>query len=298
MLIVPQATIDISSTNVPNYDTALDIYVVEDSKVYNTEDETQYGDTIWKCLKNDTVDVTPGTDSLVWSAQSKTNKYRCFDAFMSSSTKNNNSIYYKFNIGDVDTVALFGLNAQSVRVVIKDADGNTQYDETVQTLSRYVTNWYDWTYTKAKEKKSIHFRNLPMIYNATMEITIDNTGTTAECSHMVFGTSMDIGITLLNPSPIVSVRNIIPKTKDSKGVVTTTNSMTYKRVVANVLVENDLIDDIQIQLDILNAQACLFLADEREEGFSSLSIFGLFKDFDIPIGYQKSVYQIEIEGVV
>ncbi len=298
MLIVPQSPIDIVETNVPEYETNIDIYIPENNKVYNKDAETQYGDTIYKCMKDGTTGIEPGTNSLIWYPQSKTNRHRIFDAKMSSGTSNLNSIQYKFNVGDVDTVAFFGLNAKSVRVIIRDANDNILYEQTRETIIRFVTNWYDWTYTKAKERKAAHFRNLPMVYNATMEVIIDNAETTATCTHIAFGTSTDIGITLLNPSPIVSVRNIIPKTKNDKGVVITDKSMTYKRVVANVLVSNDLIDEIQEQLDLLNAQVCLFIADEREEGYASLLIFGLYKDFDIPIGYEKSIYQIEIEGVV
>ncbi len=298
MLIVPQTNIDIVSSNVPDVEVGIEEYNPNENKTYNLDDEVQYKDTIYKCLKDNTSNTVPGTNSLIWSAQSKTNKYRMFDAFMSSGTSNANSIQYKFNVGDVDTVAFFGLVAQSVRVIIKDANENILYDKKIETSVRHATNWYDWTYIKPKERKALHFRGLPMVYNATMEIIINNGSSIAECTHLAFGTSMDLGITLLNPSPIVSVRNIIPKTKNDKGIVLTSKSLTYRRVVANVMIENELIDEVQDQLDLLNAEACLFIADEREQGYASLLIFGLYKDFDIPIGYEKSVYQIEIEGVV
>lgn len=298
MLIVPQSPIDIVETNVPEYETNIDIYIPENNKVYNKDDETQYGDTIYKCMKDGTTGIEPGTNSLIWYPQSKTNRHRIFDAKMSSGTSNLNSIQYKFNVGDVDTVAFFGLVAQSVRVIIRSADTTVMYDRTIQTHTRYAANWYDWTYVKAQQKKAIHFLNMPMIYNATMEVIIDNGQSIAECSHLAFGTSRDFGITLREPAPIVSVRNIIPKTKNEKGVIITDNSMTYKRIVANVLLKNQNLDEIIEQIKLLNAEAMLFLADEREEGFASLLEFGYFKDFDMPIGLETTVYQIEIEGVV
>ncbi|MGE4517321.1 MAG: hypothetical protein AB7D96_10720 [Arcobacteraceae bacterium] len=297
MLIAPQTDILIVGSNVPEYESGIHIYSEEPTKVFVVDEETQHGDTVWKCLKANTSNIEPGSNSLYWKATRKTNRHKLFDPRRSYATTNPQTIEYTLTVGDVDTVAFLGIDAETIRVVIKDYDGVVRYDHTIEAKNRNVSNWYDWTYVKARQRPAVHFTNLPMIFNATMEITIDNNQADARCTHMAFGTSMDLGITLIDPSPTIGTRNIIPKTKEADGSVKTDNSLTYKRITAYVMVENKRVDDVYEQVDVLNGTPCLFIVDEREKGFASLLAFGFFKDFDIPIGYQKSVYQIEIEGV-
>ena len=297
MLIAPQATIDIKSTNVSEYEADIDVYDELASKVYAVDELTQLGDTVWKCLKATTQDITPGTNNLIWKAERKTNRYKIFDPRRSYSTINAQSIKYTLNVGDVDTVAFFGIQAKFIKIVVKDANGDERYNHTIEATVRPVSNWYDWTYVKAQRRAAVHFTKLPMIYNATMEVTIDNDLADAKCTHMAFGTSMDWGITLINPSPTLGTRNLISKSKESDGSVKTDNSLTWKRITANVLVDNERVDSVFELVEIYNGVPCLFIVDEREKGFSSLLVYGFFKDFDIPIGYQMSEYQIEIEGV-
>ncbi len=295
MLVVPKDEVIITSSNVPDIESGITVYAVGS---YNLGDIVQMGEDVFESLKADNTD-TPivGKTSLSWKFVRKTNKYLMWDSFMNTSTSFENEIIYELTTNDVDIVALFGLQAKTVRIeLIKN--GITLYDQTKDTYKRNVLNWTEWTTQRPKFKRKIYFKNIPFSYAATLRITISNPNSIAMCSHCTFGVSKDTGITLLDPLPTSSIRNIISKEKQADGSVLTSNSMTYDRVVLNVLIPSEMVSETQDFFKEYTVEPLLIIGDEREDGMDSLCTFGIYKDFDVPIGAEYSQYQIEIEGLI
>jgi hypothetical protein len=299
MLVVPKQGVIIIESNVPEIDTDFDVW--DAGTNYNTGDFVQVVEnhTIYRSVAIDgNIGNDPRDDEFSenWVSYGNTNYKKAFDPKRSTKCKNTDSIYYKFLISDVDSLALIGIQAKTVNIkVTNNLTATVIYDEDFETLDRDVYDWHDWTYAVSEYKNSI-FTKLPMAFDAFLEITLENTGGIAEVGHIAFGRSLNIGLALIKPEPVASIRNIASKTKDVFGDNVTELSVTYKRMIVNVILNSISIDKVQNRLEKLNGIPCLFVADERVDGFSSLIIYGLHKDFDLPIGLTMSQYQLEIEG--
>lgn len=297
MYIVVPEPVEVISSNVPTIEAGIAVFTTGQN--YDLGVEVQKGEDIFESLKANNTDAPIAqTTSLSWEYKRKTNYKRMFDSSMTSYTSNDIEISYDLRTNDIDIVSFFGLEATSVKVELYGY-GNTQlYSKEIELYTRAVTDWQNWTIARPEFRKTAFFRDIPFTWNGTLKITISNLNGLAKCSHCTFGMSKDLGITLADPKPISSIRNVISKEKQADGSVITENSMTYKRVVANVLLDTSRASEVQNILEQYSITPSLFVADEREGGIDCLLVFGIYKDFDMPIGLENTEYQLEIEGVI
>lgn len=297
MYVVVPEPVTIKSSNVPAIENGIPVWATGQS--YALGVEVQKGEDIFESLKADNTDI-PLAESMTlsWAYKRKTNYKRMFDSSTTSYTENLITITKELITNDVDIIAFFGLEATSIKVELHGYNNTLLYEKEIPLYTRPVTNWANWTTSRAEFRRTAFFRDIPFVYNGTLKFTITNLNGFARCSHCVFGMSRDLGVTLTNPKPISSIRNIIDKSRQSDGSIKTENSMTYKRVVANVLLDTSKADEVQNFLELYTVTPSLFVADEREGGIKCLLIFGIYKDFDMPIGLDDTEYQLEIEGVI
>jgi len=295
MLIVPRDEVNIIYSNIPEIDPNIEIY--DETKTYSLDDIVQHQGYIYESIKEDNRDEPLlNSNSLSWMKISRTNKYKMFDDKLSTSTSFKDILIYEFIADDVDTICFFNLVAKNVKVEIYSYD-ELVYTKEESTYIRYVSNWWEWTVQKAKQKTIIYFNELPSFYNAKLKVTIQNLNSIASCSSLVFGKSLDFGFTLIEPKPISSIRNLISKNKQKDGSVKIETSKTYKRVVLTVLIDVLRVDEFQQFLEKHSIEPMLFIS-ERQDNLEALIVFGFFKDFEQAIGLNFSQYQIEIEGIV
>lgn len=295
-IVVPEPVI-IKSSNIPVVEDSIPVFVT--GQTYNLGIEVQKGEDIFESLKDDNSDIPVAqTTSLSWQYKRKTNYKRMFDDSMTSFTSNDGEIYYELRTNDIDIVSFFGLVATSVKVELYGYENTQLYSKEIELYTRVVADWQSWTIARPEFKKTAFFRDIPFAWDGILKITIFNLNGIAQCSHCVFGMSKDLGITLADPKPISSIRNLISKEKQADGSILTANSMTYKRVVANVLLDTSRASEVQNILEEYTVTPSLFVADEREGGIDCLLVFGIYKDFDMPIGLENTEYQLEIEGVI
>lgn len=242
-------------------------------------------------------DVNPVTGKgTYWFDIEATNYFKAFDELGSSVCSNIDSIYYKFQTSDVDILYLKNIEALSVRVVVTDtASGIVIQDETVDTTSRDVYDWFDWTYSKVEYDSSFYI-NLQMAYETTLEIYIENTNSTASVGHIAFGTGVDVGLTLADPQPTVTHRGVTSKTRDEFGNIVTRRKARYKRMTINCIIDSLSVDIIENRLEKFVDIPLIVVGDERDGGYKSLVVYGELKDHDMPIGITKTKYTLEIEG--
>ncbi|OCL99515.1 hypothetical protein AAX29_00556 [Aliarcobacter thereius] len=295
MLVVPRDEPIILYSNVPERDEEYELF--DSSKTYNLGDKVQFLDSIFESLKdNNTDEPIKNISSMSWFLKEKTNRYKIFDSSSSNATKMDEEIIYEFEVNDIDTICFFGLQAESIKIEIRK-DEELVYEEEKVTYTRMVSNWWEWTVQKAIQKRVMFFRDLPSFYGARLKVFIKFAGGVSECSHLVFGKSLDFGITLADPAPTSSIRNLSSKEKQADGTIKTTISRIYKRITLTVAVDTNRVSEIQNFLEEYSLEAMLFIGVENDE-FETLVVFGFYKDFDQPIGLEKSIYQIEIEGVI
>ncbi|HAC70118.1 MAG TPA: hypothetical protein DCF41_00185 [Arcobacter skirrowii] len=295
MLVVPRDEVVVLSSNVPEIEDGIEVY---DSNVaYDLGAIVQHNGCIYESMKDNNEDTPEYFKStLSWIYKQRTNKYRMFDDLMSGSTFHENELIYELAVNDVDTVCFFGLQAESVKIEVYK-DDELVYTSQKLTYERMVSNWWEWTVQKPSKKRVISFRNIPSFYGATLKVFVVLANGVAGCSNLIFGKGLDFGITLCEPAPTSSIRNVSSKEKQADGTVKTTISKVYKRVTLSVALDTNRVAEIQNFLEEHSLEPMLFVGVENDK-YESLVVFGFYKDFDQPIGLEQSIYQIEIEGVV
>ncbi|OCL85747.1 hypothetical protein AAX26_01814 [Aliarcobacter thereius] len=296
MLVVPRDEVVVLSSNVPEIEYGIEVY--EPGKIYTLGDVVQTEDCVFESIKdeNDSAPIRE-QNSLAWLYKRKTNRYKVLDSYMNTSTSIDDEMIYEFAVNDIDTICFFGLIAESVKIEIFNSDDELVYEEQKTTYTRFVSNWLEWTVQPGTYKRIIFFRNVPNFYQARLKVTLSLQGGVVSCSHIVYGKSVDFGITLIDPKPTSSIRNLIAKEKNKDGIVKVSNSLIYKRVTLNILIDTSRVSEIQAFLEENSIEPMLFIGVEKDD-YDCLTAFGFYKDFDQPIGLEYSQYQIEIEGIV
>ena len=305
MIIAPRIEANVITSNIAVVEAGIPVW--DATATYNLKDKVQVNGTtnrIYEAVQavpvgiNPVDDVNPTTGvGTYWFDRGATNYMRAFDELSSSKTTNVDSIYYKFGISDVDVLLLEGLNnAATVRIVVTDnANGNVVKDTTYDVTTRDVYDWFDWTYEPSEYKRTF-FALLPLVYDATLEIYIDNTGATVEVGHIAYGRSKKVGLSLISPSPVTSMRGVSTKRRDEFGNIITRRKARYRRMKISCVIDTKTLDRIEERLNDIADTPAIFVGDEREGGFRSLLVYGELRDHDMPISLVKSVYQLEVEG--
>jgi len=305
MIIAPRESINIADSNVSVVEDGVAVFSSDSS--YATGDIVQVNGDVnkkYRAIKDGGEIISPELDvnadgvGEYWYQFEPTNYAKAFDELTSSKCTNEDSIYYKFNISDIDLLMISGVKANTIRVVVTNLDSETVLlDETEEMLERNVIDWFDWTYAVPRYK-STFFKILPMAYNATLEVWIENDGSIAEAGHIAYGRSVFVGLALMNPSPKSSRRGVITKTRDEWGNIVTRRGARYKRMTISCLIDSVSIDMTEDILDEIVDIPCIFAGDDRDGGYKSLLIYGELKDHDMPIQISKTQYQLEVEGYI
>jgi len=312
MIIAPRTKANILSSNIAEeeagiavYDSSKDDYTTGDlvqvtSPYYRKYEAIQAvpkGDT--NPLARPENDVNPVTGiGTYWFDRGATNYMRAFDELGSSKCSNSDEIYYKFSISDIDVLMIDAIeNVKTIRVVVtkNDDDSTVAFDKTFDMSFRDVYDWQDWTYAPTEYRRSF-FVLLPLVYDATLEVYIDNPDNVVAVGHIAYGRSKNFGLTLIEPNPTSSMRGITSKSRDKFGNIITRRKARYKRMSISCIIDSFAIDIIQNRLNDLADTPAIFVGDERDGGYKALLIYGELKDHDMPISVAKTTYQLEVEG--
>jgi len=297
MKIVQKQEPIILSSNIPRYEPKIEIYNSKVQKTYPKGELIQDETSIYKVLTDTSSDLAPKDNVLNYEFIRKSSYFAIFDHKQNTSTKNLTRIKYTLKTSDIDSIAFFGLNAQKITLKLYNADDKLIYEKAKNAQVRYVSDWWEWTYERLHQKTNIVFLDLPLIFNAKLEFEIEDLEVTCSCSYVVFGHSKDLGLTLVEPAPSISIRNVIANTNNTEGITSSFVFKTYEKVTCSILLDTNRLQELRDFLKMLGSKPALFVADKTDEGFESLIIYGFHKDFDVPIGLQKSVYNLEIQSI-
>jgi len=224
MLIAPQQTINLITTNIPDNTEP----VWDSSTTYNVDDRVQYGNYVYKALEQNT-GVQPDTDLLTWFNEKPINKWAAFDGWTDTKTEYNDDIYYEFSVSDVDVITFFNLYGTKVLVeLVNNLDNNTIFTKEYELGTYDISDWWEWTYTPPTYKRDFAIF-LPMVYDGTLKVTIYNREGVSKVSNIVYGRTQALGATLYGAK--VSRRTTIKKERGADGRLYTSVGNKYKRIV-------------------------------------------------------------------
>jgi len=251
---------------------------------------------VYKCAVATSGTTAPEDDPTTWVDWGATNAYKIVDEFVNTQTAQAESFTFSFSESEVcDTMALFNLEAVTVRVVMNDGTADV-HDETYNLDETSIADWYDYFYEDFIFRSDLYIQ-LPVYRNITYTVTVTNTGATAKCGLIVLGRAKDLGVTLFNPS--VGILDYSKKETNEWGGTFLSKGKVAKRADCTVIMDSGFADEMNRRLAKIAGEATLFVGDEREGGYESLLIYGFYRDFDIVIANPvKSQCTLSLEGLV
>ena len=268
----------------------------DESATYSTGDYVIEPNTkrIYRSAKDANTD--PLDNELSWVDYGATNSFKMFDEIANTQSEFTSSATVEITSNWHDTIAFLNMkNIHSIYVRQEDLDTGAITFERTYILRDYgVGSLYEYWYKHAQQKSELFVDGLQFVRG---KLTLTFTaGTKGYVGSVVTGMKQDIGVTLFGTS--VRVKDYSRYTEDDIGNMRFDRRPFARIISAKALIDNTMADYIFDTVAELRGELNLFVGDERDEGFASLTTLGYIKDFEIPFDNPvKSELPITIIGV-
>lgn len=253
-----------------------------------------------------------------WMEVRPTNRWAMFDNQIGTATSVTAATYdgiasmtYILRPGRIDSLALIELSASKVLVsIVSEASRTTIYSGEYHTLTNNnIGSWYEYFYEPSYQQDILTETNLfetallylPLYSDSLLEITIEKAATNdsaafaqVSCGVMVAGLSTNIGST--QNAPNLGIVDYSRKVTDEFGYTSVTQRRYSKRMSTKVMLKSSSVDSVSRILSLYRATPLVWLGVENY--YSSLIIYGFYKDWDITIdNVLYSSCNLQIEGL-
>jgi hypothetical protein len=282
----------ITACNIAEPDPTYDPPAWNAGTAYNIGDQASRAAThrIYQRRVAGTTAGTPETDAVNWADIGATAKYKPFDKIYQAQAEQADSIVYTLTVdGMADTLGVLNAECATARATAPGYDsGNVQ-----MFTFPDVDNWFDFFFELPYYRADYIFRDLPMVMNNHVTITLTNTGSVAKVGELPMGQSLDIGFVKYGVR--TGLIDYSTKTADAFGNVTVTERAYSKRLTVDLLVKNTFIDQMQREFAKYRATPLLFYTGNLYE---SLADYGYLWSFENVISLPNfSVCSAEIQGL-
>ena len=269
----------------------------DENATYNTGDFVIEPNThsIYRSAKDS--NTSPLDDETSWVNYGAANSFRMFDEVANTQSRFDTSATIEIESNWYDTVSFLNLkNVTTVQVVQTDLDTNTvMFDETYNLSDYGVQSLYEYWYKPVRFKGELFIAGLRFLGNAKLTITF-NGSTEAYVGAVVTGMRQDLGCTLYGTS--VRIKDYSIYKEDTFGNMTFERRPFARIINAKASIDNTMADYVFQAVADIRGEVSLFSADERDEGYTSLTTLGYIKEFEIPFENPvKSKIPITIVGV-
>ena len=250
---------------------------------------------VYESLVGSNLGNAPALFPLKWGRADSTNRWRMFDNSVSSQTSNVDSIAtVHATTGIVDAVALLNIQCASVQITQTDDIDGVVYDRTFTGIADSgIQDWYAYFFEPIVYKTEILATDLYPYADASIAVTLTNTGGTALCGACIPGKVLDAGGTDYGMG--LGIQDYSVKQKDTFGNYTILERAFNRRVTMMVFVESGLVDALINTLAEYRATPTVYIGADL---YGSSAALGFYKDFNVEVRYPTlSLCSIEIEGL-
>ena len=273
-------------------------YATYDEKAtYNTGDYVIEPNTkrIYRSTKDNNTDTLD--NELSWVDYGATNSFKMFDEIANTQSKFTSSATVEITSYWHDTISFLNLKGvTSIQVV--QADINTSevlFDATYNLINYGVQSLYEYWYNPTTLQTDLFIDNLIFSKNAKITITFSS-NSVGYVGAVVTGNKQDLGVTLYGTS--VKIKDYSQYKDDPYGNMSFERRPFARIINAKAVIDNSMADYIFGNVAELRGDISLFVGDDRDKGFTSLTTLGYIKDFEIPFDNPvKSELPITIIGV-
>jgi hypothetical protein len=250
---------------------------------------------IYTSLQAGNLGHPPATSPTFWVEEGATNRWKMFDASITSQASNADSIVITLETtGIANGIALLNIDCTVIRVTAVDEELGVVYDKTISpAMKSGITDWYSYFLEPIVTVSDITFTDLPLHANMTITVTLTNIGGTVLCGGLIVGHTKNIGATQRGAK--INLVDFSVKTRDSFGNFNVVQRAFSKRVSFPLWLEASAIDQTFNLLAKYRATPIVYIGIGR---FGSTIVYGFYKDLSIDITYTNhTVCTIEIEGL-
>lgn len=266
---------------------------------YNYAQEVSYLDFIYRYAGENSTNTTENPlISKDWTYVRPSNKTALIDNKPSTQSIQANTIEVSFLSKGYDKLAFLNVIAKSITVEITPLG----YESPIKTIpikllnTSLITNLKEYATVELEWKKSAYI-NLPVYYNATIKITIENIGSFAKCGHLISGKSFYIGETDWDMN--LGLSSFKNKKLDEFGEYSYINRGITDTDDVRVTINTNDAFAIKQKIKDLDGLLLLFVLVENNTNLRNLMNFGYWEDFYILLsGPVKSEANIKIQGVL
>lgn len=235
-----------------------------------------------------------------WIDQGSTNRWRMFDMQVgvekqTVSTDSSNTINVVLDLDQVVTsVTLLNMDANNVRIIMRNEFGETVYDHYEDLLqSTPSSDWWSFFFATRTNIRTLVLTDLPSVKPSTIEMILDGDALPAKIGKMIVGEAVDIGCARYGTS--VGIVDFSRKERDAFGNNFILERRYIDRADFDVQVPTSSIDSIKALLTSIRATPALYIGDEQ---FASTVLYGFYRDFSIVIsGPRRSDATIQVESI-
>ena len=263
----------ITGTNLINSNVPIETLPVWQSNTnYGLGEQVIYNLVIYESLAAGNAGANPpGTPTAVaprWLAIAPVNRWRMFNKRVGNRwlpglyTEKADEIDFTVSLtGIVNSVALVGVSAAKVQIIMTAPGSIEVYNETFDMTTREaVTNWYEHWFNPFTRRTSFVKFDLPAYGNAQIRVIASAPSSTVKIGTFVVGSARKIGDTLVDSG--VDYRSYSRVTEDEFGTVEVVSRGSRRTNTFRVSVDRASTDAALSLLDSVRDEPTLYVGDE------------------------------------
>lgn len=251
--------------------------------------------SIYEAVTASTGQTPVGNDGTHWLRLGATNRWRAFDQIIGDAVAHPGDITYSLAPPEImDAAAFFGLDAAAVTVTVTNALGAVVYSTTVSLVDRTeAVSWFAWFYDPIIYDTEALVVGFPGFPGSTVAISITGAGTT-RVGQIVPGRDQSLGRT--NTGTSTGIEDFSRKERDEFGRAGILERAFIDRVSFQFSFPPEDARRVKRVLARLRATPAVYYAGDDTTAFGT-TVYGFYRDFDIPLTVGVSFATLEIEGL-
>lgn len=249
---------------------------------------------IYESLQATNLNHDPESSIGWWIDTGPTNKWAMFDGVVGTVSTASESISVTLAAGRIDSIALLQVDAAEVNVTM-NRGAEVVYFRTVQLIDNSnVIDWFSYFYEPSESKDYAVLTDLPIFGEATITITISRPSGTVSCGMLIVGLKYELGGTMISPN--LGINDYSRKSTDDFGNTTLVKRSFSKKMGVKLVLNNSDVDRVHSVLSAARSTPSVWVGSDR---FSSMIIYGFYRDFEVDIAYAYVSYcTVNIEGMI
>ena len=257
---------------------------------------------IYESLQNNNLNKDPETETAWWIEVSATNRWKAFDTSNSTQTEGAASvsdylIYYKLQMGMSPTTSVAALNISNpldLQVIVTSPSYGEVYNETFDLRPMIsASDWWSWFFGERTEITQKIITDLPAYYDSVVEFSLTGgedlaLGVLILGQQRVFGLGIEYGAR-------IGIQDYSRKETNEFGDMIFVKRAYARRASFDLMILSSEVDSFIRFLSSIATIPTVWIGPEEYE---ALTIFGIFKTFDITISYPNhALFSVEMEGL-